>query len=143
MRKLTDELKDKGFRQAYAATRVGQWIARRIKAIREAQSLSQKELGARMDKPQSTISRLEAPSYGRPSLQSLQEVASAFDVVLWVDFISYGEFLRRMSSQDRPWQPVPPFYDDPDWTATVVPPAFVDGRPEPGATYRGGRGCQS
>jgi len=99
MRKLADELKDKVFRHVYAVTRVGQRIAHRIKAIREGQDLTQGAFGERMGKKQSVVTRLEDPDYGKFSLRSLHEAAAALDVVLWVDFISFDEFQRRLRTE--------------------------------------------
>jgi hypothetical protein len=45
------------------------------------------------------VTRLEDPDYGKFSLRSLHEAAAALDVVLWVDFISFDEFQRRLKTE--------------------------------------------
>lgn len=109
MANLNDELKNKSFRSSYAEGRVARRLARRHKSIREQEGLSQNEMGEKMGGlPQSAISRLENPSYGKHSMTTLNKAAAAFDLVLWVDYISFGEFLRRIKT-DNPTAEVLPY----------------------------------
>jgi len=48
-----------------------------------------------MGKPQSVVSRLEDPDYGKVSVQTVLDGAAAFDVALLVQYVSFPEFLRR------------------------------------------------
>jgi transcriptional regulator with XRE-family HTH domain len=99
---LLEELSDKGFRDAYTAEDIKIGIASQIRALREARGWSQSELGQHTGKPQSAISRLEDPDYGRLSLKTLKELASAFDVALLVRFVSFSELVawnRDLSPQ--------------------------------------------
>ncbi len=91
--KLIEELAGKDFRDAYIADAVRTGIAFQIMTLRDQRGWSQAELGRRAGKPQSAISRMENPDYGRLTVTSLLELAAAFDVALSVRFVTVGAFL--------------------------------------------------
>jgi transcriptional regulator with XRE-family HTH domain len=70
-------------------------ISYQIRALRAQRGWSQKKLSEEIKKPQSVVNRLENPDYGRPSVQTLLEIAAAFDVALLIQYVSFPEFLRR------------------------------------------------
>lgn len=88
--KLKQKLTNKEYRDIYMDEQIRSWIARQIRVLREQRGWSQKELAERAGKPQSVISRLEDPDYGKVSLQTLLEMRSAFDVGLCVRFVDFG-----------------------------------------------------
>jgi transcriptional regulator with XRE-family HTH domain len=68
-----------------------------MKAMRKGRAWLQDKLASVMGKPQSTISRWESEDYGKWTLESLFEVADAFDVAVVVEFVSYADFMIRTS----------------------------------------------
>lgn len=96
--RLLAKLNRRGYRRAYVAEHIRTWIARQIKSLRESRNLSQANLGRACGKPQSAIARLENPDYGQMSLQTLLEIADAFDVALIVKFVNHETFLREYSN---------------------------------------------
>jgi transcriptional regulator with XRE-family HTH domain len=95
-KKVLEKLTRKAYRDAYVAEHVKTGVAYQVRAMRDERDMSQKELAALMDKPQSVVSRIEDPAYGKLSVQTLLEVAQAFDVALVVKFAGYGEFISNV-----------------------------------------------
>lgn len=85
----------KAYRDGYLETRVRNGIAAQVRGLREKLKLNQTEFGKLIGKPQTVVSRLENPDYGRLNVNSLLDVARGANVALVVQFVSYPEFLAR------------------------------------------------
>ena len=99
--KLVAKLSDKAYRVAYVQQHVKTWIAYQIRALRDQRGWNQGKLAAEMQKPQSVVSRIEDPDYGKLTLQTLFEVASAFDVAVVITFVDYKTFLAKSRNVSR------------------------------------------
>ncbi len=94
-KKLFDKLRRKAYRDEYVAEHVRVGVAMQIRTMREQRGTSQTELGRIMETSQSAVARAEDPDYGKLSIQTLLDVARAFDVALHVQFLSFPEFIWR------------------------------------------------
>ncbi len=77
--------------------RIRTYIALQVRELRESNNLSQSDLAVKTGTHQSAISRLENTDYGRMSVQTLIDLATAMDVALVVKFASYEDFLSQHS----------------------------------------------
>ena len=96
-----ESLRDNDYRSAFTDEHVGTGLAFQIRLLREDNGWTQEELAQRASKAQETISQWENPNYGRYSLNTLKELAKAFDVGLLVRFVAFSELV--------------------DWTVDVTP----------------------
>jgi transcriptional regulator with XRE-family HTH domain len=95
--KLVAKLSQPKYRHAYMMNGVTTWIARQVRALREQRGWSQEDLGQKTKKPQSAISRVEDPDYGKLTLNTLFDLARAYDLPLLVQFVEWSDWLSRMN----------------------------------------------
>jgi transcriptional regulator with XRE-family HTH domain len=111
-RKLLDKLQKKSYRVAYVGEHVRRGVAYQIRALRDQRGWKQGELAKRLGKPQSVVCRLEDPSYGKVTVQTLLEIADVFDVALQVRFVPFSSFLRDTRDVSAASMEVPSFEDE-------------------------------
>lgn len=94
-KKLVEKLRRKPYRDAYVSEHVRRGISAQIRAMRDQRGWSQGKLSELLGKPQSVVSRLEDPNYGKVTVQTLLEVASTLDVALSIRFVSFPTFITQ------------------------------------------------
>ncbi len=83
------------FRDAYVFEHLKTGIAYQIRAMRDENEWTQGRLGEEAKKPRNVITRLEDPNYGQFSLQTLREIAAAFNVALLVKFVPFSRLVEE------------------------------------------------
>lgn len=106
---LLEKLRDSEYRRAFTSASVRRWIAMQIRGLRKREDWSQTQLGDAVGKPQNVVSRLEDPSYGKVTLQTLLDFAAAFDVALIVRFGTFGELAAQIADMSAAAMTVPSF----------------------------------
>jgi DNA-binding XRE family transcriptional regulator len=66
-------------------------VAQKIYDLRKQLNLSQEEFATKVGMKPSAISRLESGDYNRPSLQTLQRIASALDQRIEISFVPVAQ----------------------------------------------------
>lgn len=110
---LWQSLESRVFRREYVSENVKTGVAMQIKAMRESRGWSQIDLAQRSGKAQSAIARLEDPDYGKFTIQTLLEMADAFDVWLEVEFIAFSKGVTK--TEDRSATALNAVAFDDDW----------------------------
>lgn len=111
-KKLIEKLGRKAYRAAYVGEHVRRGIAAQIRAMRDQRGWNQGKLSKELGKPQSVVSRLEDPSYGKVTVQTLLEVAATFDVALQIRFVPFSSFLQQTRDVSTGAMQVVSFGDD-------------------------------
>lgn len=109
---LLNRLRDVDYREAFLATSIRNAIALQIRALRKSKFDTQQALGEVVGKPANVISRLENPNYGKVTIQTLTELANAFDVALIVRFATFGELAEQIENTSDLALDVPSFDEE-------------------------------
>lgn len=107
--KKIKKLKNKEYRAAYMSEVVRSWVVYQIKTLRKQRDWSQNDLAEAAGKNQSSIGRWESDNYRGWNINSLLELADAFDVALEVRFVSWPQFMRDTEDKSESAMVVPSF----------------------------------
>jgi hypothetical protein len=121
--RLAGKLRDKLYRDSFVAARCRRFLAHQMRALRG--DMSQAEFGKLLDKPQSVVSRLEDPTYGKMTLNSLLEVAAKTDRALLVQFVDWKTLLKMVADESEEASAPTP-YDQIDIQSFVQAEALKD-----------------
>ena len=120
---LLEKLKSDDYLSGFVSASARHRIAQQIRTIRSSRAWSQKRLGEAASKPQNVISRLEDPSYGKVTLQTLIDLAVAFRVGLSVKFVTFGDLAHDIEDLSANALSVPSFDDEVRAVTEVAHPA--------------------
>lgn len=112
-RQVHESLKDKAYRDEFVRQQIERGLPFQIKGMRKARGWKQSEFGDRLGTPQSVVSRLENPDYGKFNIQTLLEIASTLDVALLVTFAPFSDLAKRVSEFSIGDVEIPEFDKDP------------------------------
>ena len=97
---MTTKLSDPEYRSSFVESQINMGLPFKIKALRKQRNWTQPQLAERAGMKQSRISAIEKPGGGKLNIDTLCRLASAFDVALDVEFIPFGELMRRSDGFD-------------------------------------------
>ena len=100
MEKSFLQLKNKAVRRAYVEAELVNGLAHQIRILRQQRNWTQFHLAKRLRTSQGVVSRLEDPSYGKYSLKTLTQLSSAFDVALYIRFMTFSQFMNQTWDTD-------------------------------------------
>lgn len=83
------------FRDAFVFEHIKNGVAFQMEAMRDDRDWTQAKLGEMAKKPRTVITRIEDPNYGQFSIQTLREIAAAFNVGLLVKFVPFSRLLEE------------------------------------------------
>lgn len=113
---LAAKFTDKAYRDAFVAEQIFSRLPLKMRCLRDAQDLTQRQLGDLAGMKQTWVSKLEDPNYGKLTIATLLKVASALDVGLQIDFVPYSKVLSDAVYRTSGSFVVPKFADDPGIT---------------------------
>lgn len=104
--RLAPKLANKSYRDNYVSMQLRVWLADQVRNLRG--DMTQAEFGKVIGKPQTVVSRLEDPDYGRLTIETLLDVAQKLDIALVVRFVDHATFLMATNDfSDNALRPNP------------------------------------
>jgi transcriptional regulator with XRE-family HTH domain len=91
---MWENLRDKDFREQFIDEHINVGIAFQIRSLRNRQNLKQSELAQLLGVKQPLVSSWENPNYGKYTLNTLKDLAKAFDVGLLVRFVPFRTLIE-------------------------------------------------
>jgi transcriptional regulator with XRE-family HTH domain len=84
-------------RARFVESHLSKNLAFQLRSLRDLKDWTQGELAAKVGMPQTAISRLENPYYGKPTITSLKRLAAIYDVALIVRFVPFSQLVNYVS----------------------------------------------
>ena len=91
---IWQSLSDYDYRHQFVKEEINVGIAFQIRSLRNRQNLTQGNLASLMGVKQPLVSAWENPNYGKYTLGTLEDLAKAFDVGLFVRFVPFGSLVN-------------------------------------------------
>jgi transcriptional regulator with XRE-family HTH domain len=118
---MWNSLRNPEFRKQLIDEHINVGIAFQIRGLRNRQKLKQKDLAKRLSVEQPLVSAWENPNYGNYSLNTLKDMAKAFDVGLLVRFVPFSTMVN-WTLNVTPNVIAPPNFDEEGRPAVLLPP---------------------
>jgi transcriptional regulator with XRE-family HTH domain len=103
-------------RAKFVESHLSKNLAFQLRSLRDMKEWTQGELAQRVGMPQTAISRLENPYYGKPTITSLKRLAAIYDVALIARFVPFSQLINYVTAtpyEERGLRPeamdIPPF----------------------------------
>lgn len=110
--KLISNLRDRDYRSAFVSSRINNFLAFQIRALRQKKEWSQIELAKRLKTSQNAVSRMENPSYGKHSITTLKRLGEIFDVGVVVWFVPFSELIKKVANLSTENVIIPSFEEE-------------------------------
>ena len=92
-KQIWESLRDPEFRKQFIDEHINVGVAFQIRSLRNRQKKKQSELAELLHVKQPLVSSWENPNYGNYSLNTLKDLAKAFDVGLLVRFVPFSSLV--------------------------------------------------
>ena len=109
---LAKELRDPEVREHTVAAQVRIGIPFQLRAMREMRGWTQEAMARKLGTTQNTISRLENPRTGKPTIKTLLRIARVFDVGLLVRFVPFGFYRDVIEAMDATHIEIPSYDEE-------------------------------
>lgn len=109
---LALEIHDPEIREHTVESQIKIGIPFQIRAIREKRGWTQEDLAQKIGTTQNTISRLENPRTGKPTIKTLLRLAHAYDVALLVRFVPFGFYGDVINAMDSTHVEIPSYDEE-------------------------------
>jgi transcriptional regulator with XRE-family HTH domain len=121
---MWNSLRDPEFRKQLIDEHINVGIAFQIRGLRNRRKLRQKDLAEQLGVKQPLVSAWENPNYGNYSLNTLKDMAKAFDVGLLVRFVPFST-LVNWTLNVTPNVIAPPSFGEEKRLAVILPPSNI------------------
>ncbi len=123
---LAKELRDPETREHTVDSQIRIGLPFQLRAMREKRGWTQETVAEKLGTTQNTISRLENPKTGKPTIKTLLRIARVFDVGLLVRFVPFGFYGDVIDAMDATHVEVPSYEEELQGELCVEPLASFE-----------------